>query len=225
MIQERVLYASTIENFMDKLEDLMQEYDFPPQLIFNFDETMLDPGHPHVKVISHAKYPHFFVETAAKKEHISFGFTTSASGQFLQLMYILPLIYLSLLSQEVINFFAISEQETSFITKKLFLKHVKNVLILAVKRIWQSLDNPKQWTLYLVDSHSSRDFVEAIKKCEDNYILVLYYPVHTSTILQLLDLTINKTLKYALQDNFEPLSNESKLDKHSRLLFISVFCL
>ena len=135
MIQERVLYASTIENFMDKLEDLMQEYDFPPQLIFNFDETMLDPGHPHVKVISCAKHPHSFVETAAKGEHISFGLTISASGQFLQPICILPLVYLPLLSQEVINFFAISGQESGFITKELFLEHVRNVLILAVKRI------------------------------------------------------------------------------------------
>ena len=76
----------------------MQEYDFSPQLIFNFDETMLDPGYPHVKVIFCAKHPCLFVETAAKREHISFGLTISASSQFLQSMCILPLIYLSLLS-------------------------------------------------------------------------------------------------------------------------------
>lgn len=210
---------------MDDLWALFEKYQFPPQLIFNFDETMLDPGHPLVKVISRAKHPRPFVETASKGEHISLGLTVSAAGQFLQPLCILPLANLPPLSQEVLGFFAIAGHPSGFITKEIFREHVEKVVIPGVNRIRAMLGTPKAWALYLVDPHSSRDYAEAIELCEQNFIIVFCFPAHASTILQPLDLTVNKALKYALQDNFEPILKESLPDKRARLLFITVFCL
>jgi hypothetical protein len=65
---------------MYTLGNLMQQYSFPPQLIFNFDKTTLDFSTSKLKVISHAGSACLFVKIAEKGEHISLGFYISTSS-------------------------------------------------------------------------------------------------------------------------------------------------
>jgi DDE superfamily endonuclease len=210
---------------MEKLEALMQQYNFPPQLIFNFDETMLDPGHPRVKVISRSKRPRPFLEIAAKGEHITFGLCISAAGTFIRPLCILPLVNLPDLPREVTSFFNMSGQENGFITKEIFFHWVQDVYIPFVENTRRQLGCPNQAALLIVDSHNSRDHSDTIKLCKQHNIIVLVLLAHSSTILQPLDLSVNKKLKEALQENFEPKPHESVPEKRSRLLYTSIFCL
>lgn len=186
---------------------------------------MLDPTHSKVKVISRSKRPRPFAETAAKGEHITFGLGISAAGVPLRPLCILPLVNLPPLSDEVVNFYHISGQENGFIDKDIFYLWVQNGLIPQVQEIRKNLKCPDQKALLIVDSHSSRDCADTIELCEQNGIIVLILPAHSSTILQPLDLSVNKALKEALRTNFEPVANESAPDKRNRLLYISIFCL
>jgi len=50
--QERVLHVAVVERWMDRLGELLTTHNFPPELIFNMDETMLDASGYKVKVIT-----------------------------------------------------------------------------------------------------------------------------------------------------------------------------
>jgi hypothetical protein len=113
----------------------MQQYSFPPQLIFNFDETTLDFSAPKLKVISRAGSARLFLEMAEKSEHISLGLCISASGQALCPLVILSLKQLPLLSTEVLGFYAISGSDAGFITKEIWWKTLNNSIIPDINNI------------------------------------------------------------------------------------------
>jgi hypothetical protein len=215
----------TIQVWMAKLEDLIQKNNIPPFLTFNFDETMLDPSHRRVKVISHAKHPRLFVETAQKGEHITFGLCISASGQYLKPLCILPLVNLLPLDSEVEKFFSFSGQENGFINKEIFHLWIREELIPTVNTIHQKYNCSNQIVLLIIDSHNSCDDAETIQLCTYNNILILTFPAHSSHLLQPLDLSVNKSLKDQLRDNFEPISHEPTADRRNRLLLTSIDCL
>ena len=51
---------------MQELEDAFSTYYFPPELIFNFDETMIDSSEHKIKVFVHAYNLCFFIENKTK---------------------------------------------------------------------------------------------------------------------------------------------------------------
>jgi hypothetical protein len=223
--QKRILTAENITHWMEQLEALYNKYNFPPQLIFNFDETMLHPDENKIKVISRSGKPRPFVETASKGEHISLGLTISASGQFLQPLCILPLKFEPPTSPEVHNFYAFSGQENGFITKEIWLDTLKNVIVPGINQKRAALGTPDAWALLIVDPHNSRDLAEAVEYCLAHRIIIFCMPAHSSTILQPLDLTVNKALKVALRAHFKPIDGESVPNMRNRLLYTTVFCL
>lgn len=210
---------------MQRLEDLIKKNNIPPFLIFNFDETMLDPSKRRVKVISHAKRPRPFIETAQKGEHITFGLCITASGEYLKPLCILPLVNLPPLSSDVENFYSFSGQPNGFINKEIFHLWIREQFIPNVNKIRQQHNCPSQSALLLIDSHNSRDDAETIQLCTDNNILAFTFPAHSSHLLQPLDLGVNKSLKDQLRESFEPILHESTSDRRNRLLQTSIDCL
>jgi hypothetical protein len=107
---------------MNTLKGLMDKYNFPPQFIFNFDETAVDFSALKLKVVSRAGSPYPFAEMAEKGEHISFGLCVSAAGQHLRPLVILPLKQLPTLSFEVAVFYAFTGSDAGFMTKEIWWK-------------------------------------------------------------------------------------------------------
>lgn len=215
----------TVTNWINQLETLIKENNIPASFIFNFDETMLDPSHRRVKVISRAKRPHPFIVTATKGEHINFGLCISADGSCLRPLCILPLSNLPDLPTEVTNYFAISGQATGFINQEIFEQWVTKILIPAVEKLRQERGCPFQTALLLIDSHSSKDWAPTIQHLEDHNIKVFTFPAHSSHLLQPLDLSVNKKLKDVLREQFEPIANEPVPDRRIQLLTVSIDCL
>ena len=210
---------------MDVLKGLMDEYHFPPHLIFNFDETMLDPTSPKLKVISRSGNPRPFATTAGKGEHISLGLCISASGSFLQPLLILPLKTLPPLAEVINNFYAISGSENGFMTKELWLSYLDTTLIPGINNIRQLSGELDAWALVIVDGHNSRDLSEGVQCCRDHKIILACMPAHSSAICQPLDLTVNYIFKVNIRNFFKPQEGESVPEKHNRLLFLSMYAL
>jgi hypothetical protein len=131
------LTAAVITHWMETLESLIKQYNFPASLILNFDETMLDPTHPKLKIISRSGNPRLFVATAEKGEHISLGLCVAAAGASIHPLVILPLKLAPLLSAELSHFYAISGSDTGFITKEIWFNYLAENLIPQVNQIRQ----------------------------------------------------------------------------------------
>lgn len=210
---------------MEKLEAILLKYDFPPELIFNFDETMLDASGHKVKVLVRSTDPKPFTENEAKLKHMSLGLCVSASGSYVRPLLILPLKNLPPLLPQVTTFFSFSGQLNGFIDNSIWHEWVKNVLIPHINKIRQQLGKPNQKALFIVDSHSTRKHQPTILLFEENNICVIILPAHSSTILQPLDLSVNGELKRLLRIRFKPKDGEDTPTKRNRLLYATVECL
>lgn len=210
---------------MVELELALNTYDFPPELIFNFDETMLDSSGHKVKVLIRAHDPRPFTENETKMEHITLGLCISAAGTYVKPLCILPLKHLPHLHRAVEAFYSFAGQGNGFICNEIWHAWVETVFIPHVQQVRERLGKPNQKVLLIVDSHSTRKYAPTIKLLNDHNIYTLILPAHSSTILQPLDLTVNGELKRLLKLRFKPKEGEDRATKRNRLLFISVACL
>lgn len=207
---------------MDKLKELLDQFNFPPELIFNMDETMLEVGENRTCVITKPSSPRPSVDKAAKAEHISLVLCVSACGGYARPLCIFPLKTLPELNERTNQFYYISGQPNGFITKEIFFGWMTTIIIPAINQTRQQLGIPNQKALLLVDPHSTRDHQPSLQACEQNNICVYSLLSHSSTISQPLDLTCNGEFKRVLTKYFRPLPNETKPDKRIRLLDCSV---
>lgn len=210
---------------MDTLEELYKQYNFPPDLIFNMDETMVDASGHRVKVIQRAGSPRPFTENEKKLEHITLALCINAAGHYLPPLCILPLKTLPPLKGEITQFFFLSGQENGFINNEIWHKWVEQILIPYIIQIRIDLGMPGQKALFIVDSHSTRAHQPTILLFETYNILVIILPAHSSTIMQPLDLAPNKEFKRNLRIHFPPKPNEERAEKRNRLLFTTMQCL
>lgn len=223
--KSRILRIDVVKNWMSQLEELLTKYNFPPFLIFNMDETMVDAGGHKMKVITRSKSPRPFTENEGKTDHITFALCVSASGGYVQPLCILPLKTLPHLEEEILQFFAISGQENGFISNEIWHQWVEKVLIPHINRLRQQHNIPNQPALLIVDSHSTRKHEPTIRLFEAHNIIVFILPAHSSTILQPLDLSCNKEFKRVLRQLFHVVPNEDRPTKRNRLLFTSIHAL
>lgn len=214
-----------MEAWIEYLEILMNKYQFPPEFIFNMDETMVDASGHRTKVIARAKGPRPFTENEKKLEHITFGLCISASGGYVRPLCILPLKTLPPLAEGVRQFFNIAGQENGFISNEIWHEWVEKVFIPHINQLRKDHGLPHQKALFIVDSHSTRNYQPTKDLFDQHNILVYILPAHSSTILQPLDLAPNKELKRNLRLNFLPKRDEDRGTKRNRLLFTSVLCL
>lgn len=215
----------TIKSWMTKLGDILNTYKFPPFLIFNMDETMIDTSGHKMKVITRSKSPRPFTENEGKMDHITLGLCISASGGFVQPLCILPLKNLPHLEEEVLQFFAMSGQENGFISNAIWHEWVVKVFIPHVNKLRLQHNMPNQPALLIVDSHSTRKHEPTIRVFEAYNIIVFILPAHSSTILQPLDLSCNKEFKRVLRQLFHTVPDEDRPTKRNRLLFTSIHAL
>lgn len=220
-----MLHAGVVKKWMNEVGDNYQTYNFPPQLIFNMDETMIDSSGHKVKVLVRSGSDRPFTENEAKFQHITLVLAISASGAYVQLLAIFPLKTEPYLLPCIKGFFHTSGQQNGFIINEIWHEWVEKVFIPHVEHLRDKLNLPQQKALLLVDSHSTRKYEPTKRLFEQHNIFVKILPAHSSTILQPLDLTVNGEFKRLLRLRFKPRKGETTPTKRSRLMYTSVECL
>lgn len=211
---------------MDDLKALYDRYHFPPQLIWNMDETMMEVGSGKCKVITTRSAPRPHNEVPSKSEHITLVLAISAAGDFARPLCIFPLKTLPPLDPRTQAFYFISGQDNGFIDSQLYYNWVVVVFIPKVQETRATMGLPANYpALLLVDPHSTRIYEPAVKQLEAAHIVVFCLLAHSSTISQPLDLCPHKEFKRGLQTFFKPHPHESKEEKRIRLLNASVLSL
>ena len=214
-----------VSEWMDKLGRIIEEYDIPPELIYNMDETSLEVGNGSAKVITKKNAPRPHVLTPSNGEHITLVLCVTAAGASVRPLCILPLKELPRLDPKTEHFFFISGQDNGSITQKIFLGWTIAALIPHVQGTRRTIGRLRQWALLLVDGHNSRDHMPSIIVLDQYWILVLVLPAHSSTVCQPLDLTVNHELKRILSNYFKPKKGEPREETRICLLNTAVKCL
>jgi hypothetical protein len=210
---------------MEKLETLMKQHQYPPALIFNFDETMLHPGKNNLKVLVRSTGQRPTSKMITKEEHITFGVCVSAVGGKLPPLLILPLKTLPDLPPSLLNYYTITGQSNGWITTEIYSKWIIQVFIPYVVQKRRELNLPNTRALLIVDGHSSRLDATSVSALQQYAIDELVIPAHSSTILQPLDLAPFASFKSLLSKHFKPQTDEPKDARRIKLLAIAAMCL
>ena len=197
----------------------MEEHQFRPENIFNFDETMLIVGKKKLKVFTRRDGPVPVAKKASKSfEHITLGVTVSASGFFLTPLVILPLQTLPELSLDLQDFYAIAGQSKGWIDTAIFRNTIEKIFVAEVDKKRIAAGKPNDPVLLIVDQHSSRIGLDYETLFEKHNIYVLLLPPHSSTLLQPLDLSVFGEFKDTLSHRFKVTQKEARSAQRQRLL-------
>ncbi|XP_011859227.1 PREDICTED: uncharacterized protein LOC105556736 [Vollenhovia emeryi] len=185
--------------FFSNLQQLIGMYRFPPNRIFNMDETGI--------TTVQQKCPKIYGEKGAKRigaatsnergRTITAVFCVSASGTYIPPMLIYPRVRMSPQLQKNGPIGAIYAcSKNGWTNKELYLdwlRHFKS-------HVKPTREDP---VLLILDNHSSHISLEAYDLCKSSFITVLSLPPHTSHRTQPLDLTFFGPLKNALYRQYD----------------------
>lgn len=214
-----------VKEWMAEVGKLFEKHQYPSYLVFNMDETMVNPGKNKYKVIVRAtgKQP---TEAMQKKgEHITFAVCIAANGSHVKTAVILPLKHLPQLPPSFESYYGISGTANGWMTKETFQLWAENIFVPFVRQVRKNFNTPDQRAILFVDGHSSRLDETAIQILVENKIDVMCLLAHSSTVLQPLDLTVNGEFKRHLGAHFSDKPGETVNDRRVRLLGIAGMCL
>jgi hypothetical protein len=210
---------------MNTLEKIITEYEIIPELIYNMDETMLEVGTGHMKVISKKDAPRAYTIKPPNSEHITMVLCITAAGDYVKPLCILPLKELPRLHPLTETFFHLAGQENGSITKQLLQGWTVASFLQHVNQARQIMGKPDSWALLVVDGHNSRDHMPTILTMDAHKVIVQVIPAHSSTVLQPLDLTCNWEAKRLLTTYFTIKKNEGRVEMRVRLLHTAALVL
>nr|CAH7746887.1 unnamed protein product [Callosobruchus chinensis] len=191
--------SESTKKFFANLKVLMDRYHFPPQKIFNMDETGV--------TVVQKKCPKVYGPKGAKKvgavisaergRTITGVFAVSAAGNYCPPMLIYPRKRMSPALQRngpIGALYACSKN--GWINSELFVEWLKHF----EKNVNPTETNP---VLLILDNHSSHISLEAYRLCRSKFIHMVSLPPHTSDHLQPLDLTFFGPLKNQLYREYD----------------------
>ena len=189
LAQKRFLSKEDIQHFLDEVGQLYTTNDYPADLVYNMDETMVQINdQKSVKVIIPARDRRPAVSSPKKFEHITLMVCISAAGQHTSHVLIIKQKTQPELPQSVIDNCALVHQAAGWISKEIFEDWVVKIFIPHVKSTRSKLGLGARRAILFLDKHSSRDSESARKLFAENNIDLKLLPAHSSTILQPLDL-------------------------------------
>lgn len=203
---------------MRDLGEILKKYQITPEFIYNMDETMLEVGTGHMKVISTKDAPRAYVIAPPNSEHITLALCITAAGDYVKPLCILPLKELPRLHPHTESFFYLSGQENGSITKQLFENWAVGAFLPHLNEAREITGKKDGWALLLVDGHKSRDHMPTILTMDAHKVVILVLPAHSSTVLQPLDLTCNHEVKRLLATYFTIRKGEGREEMRLRLL-------
>ena len=191
--------AESVKKFFTNLKIMMDTYNFPPNRIFNMDETGV--------TVVQKKCPKVYGPKGAKKvgavisaergRTITAVFSVSAAGNYCPPMLIYPRKRMAPALQKNGPIGAVYAcSKNGWITSDLFVEWLKHFQ----KNFKGTKTEP---ILLILDNHSSHISLEAYKFCKQNCINMVSLPPHTSDHLQPLDLTFFGPLKNKLYTEYD----------------------
>src|SRR6185369_11546448 len=189
----------TVENIKNWFVNVflkMNPQNYQRSMIYNMDETMVVSNN-RIPVIIRKTDKFAPVMEDNKSEHITLACTISSNGDLLTPFIITQLHYLPSTLNDLIKDqkLTLSGNSKGWMNGELFLEWTK-WFVKENKQRKQRFELPEnERSLLLLDSHSSRENVEALKILKDNFVDVITYPSHCTFLVQALDVGIFKSFK------------------------------
>jgi len=196
-----------ILKFLEEVGNLRKDYQIPPELIINMDETAIfyDQIPTHSYELRGRLHPHIKTTNFSKKQLTS-ALAISASGEKLKPILIFHGTGKKTTVSRVKNYAACTlvKNENAWMTSKIFKKFLQENLdmFLFKQRKRCGLENSKG--LLLLDNFSAHLLeVEDKNKIEkDLNIIIKYLKPYTTPFVQPLDLSINYLLKSKMRQQW-----------------------
>ena len=200
--------TGTIKYWFEKTYLPIDPLSIDKNLMFNYDETMLYVKNNGVVVVRKGS-KQGIIEECLGSEHITSCVSMSVAGNYTTPFIIVPLKKCPKSLMEYVNsgHIALGGQDSGWIDKTLFEKWVDS-FIDYVKSTREKLGLQGKKAVLILDGHSSRISSIAAKKLEENNILEITLPPHTSHILQALDVGIFKDFKQYFKKLYRSYANQ-----------------
>jgi hypothetical protein len=208
--RSRYVTPTTLNNFFDKLEELNGVANYSPEMIANFDETMIQCTAKRLAVVGHADASTLYISQSNEMPHITLGVCVFADGTHPPHLVIYPLKKLPSEIDEaflrVNSGLVFCGQPSGWITAEI----LENYLVKTVLAHFQSQrlkSGASHRGLLLVDGHASRINDRLWQTFKDNDVDVLTFVSHSSHVLQPLDLSVFGAFKSKLRGGMTALKS------------------
>lgn len=193
--------------FFNNLKSLYEKYNFPPDSIFNLDETAVTTVHKPPKVISQRGLKQVGQVTSAERgQLVTMCNIISASGNSIPPAFVFPRVNFKefMLNQAPIGSLGLAHQ-TGWMTAENFLLVIKHL----IKHTKPSKEDP---ILVIMDNHETHITIDVVTEARKSGVHLLTMPPHCSHRLQPLDVGVYSPFKthYNVAANNWMLNNPGK---------------
>lgn len=174
-----------VDQFFSNLQKVFERFKFPPERIFNLDETGVTTVMKTVKVVSKTGKKQVSQAASAERgELVTFIGIISASGQSLPPVYVFPRIrnVTDFMTDAPVSSLALGNK-SGWMTSELFPKVLEHF-------VKHTRCCPQDPVLLLVDNHESHVSLSSVRFCKTNGIVLLSFAPHTTHRMQPLDVGV-----------------------------------
>jgi hypothetical protein len=191
--------VSSLRKWFTDIYDLIDLSKYDKSFIGNMDETMISSKSRLLCIVRRTSRYALSIEDE-NSEHITLVCTVTANGDSAPPFAIFPLKNMPMILDEMVtdNQLIVGGQESGWIDQSKFL-HWSKEFIKWVEARRVILNKPNAPFLLFLDSHNSRENVEALQLLKNANIDVVTYPPECSHILQALDVCIFGSFKKHLK--------------------------
>lgn len=190
--------------FHHEIVSYMEQFDIPPSLILNLDQTPLKYAPVSNETMAKQGSTSVTIEGSDDKRMITGTFAITLSGKFLPPQ----LIYGGKTTQSIpkVSFpkeFSLSANPKHFSNTKESVKFLEEIVIPYVKDERSRLELPKeQKALMIMDAFTGQMTEDVVTQYHSNNILIVNVPKNMTKYYQPLDLTVNGYCKRYLKRRF-----------------------
>lgn len=207
-----------IAKFFESYQDLLEEHKFPPERMYNVDETGISTVQNPPKVFAATgKKQVGTIAGAERGIHVTVVCCTNPIGSYIPPTFIFPR---KNWKQELLEGAPTGSlglpQESGWMTSELFLAWLKHFK----KYSNPSLESP---VLLIMDGHVSHKSYGALKYAKENGIVLLCLPAHCSHRMQPLDVSFFAPLKAYLNQELTKKIRQNEGRAISQLQIAGIF--
>ena len=179
-----------VENFVDKLAEVIDRYKFTPNDIWNVDETVVSTVQKPNKVVALKGVKQVGSITSSERgQMITICSAGNAAGNFVPPTLVFPRKkFKNHFIRDGPNGYMGAATSSGWMEPETFLLFMKHF----VKIVKVNIEHP---VLLLLENHCSHLAIVVLDYCKDNGVVLLSFPPHCSHKLQPLDRTVFGPLK------------------------------